>query len=75
MYLLAKRLKSRGMLNDDTVVATVMSNSGFVSSLAKLGIKCVQTKVGDRFVWECMQEKGYSIGGEQSGHILSLIHI
>ena len=70
MYLLAKRLKARGMLNDNTVVATVMSNSGFVSSLNKIGIKCVQTKVGDRFVYECMQEKDYSIGGEQSGHII-----
>lgn len=70
MYLLAKRLKMRGMLTDDTVVATVMSNSGFVASLEKLGIKCVQTKVGDRFVWECMQENGYAIGGEQSGHII-----
>ena len=70
MYILAKRLKSRGMLNDDTVVATVMSNSGFVASLAKIGISCVQTKVGDRFVYECMQEKDYSIGGEQSGHII-----
>ncbi len=70
MYLLAKRLKSRGMLNDNTVVATVMSNSGFVSSLNKIGINCVQTKVGDRFVYECMQEKGYSMGGEQSGHII-----
>ena len=70
MYLLAKRLKNRGMLNDNTLVATVMSNSGFVSSLNKIGIKCVQTKVGDRFVYECMQEKDYSIGGEQSGHII-----
>ena len=70
MYLLAKRLKARGMLKDDTVVATVMSNSGFVASLAQIGIKCVQTKVGDRFVYECMQDKGYSIGGEQSGHII-----
>ena len=70
MYLLAKRLKARGMLKDSTVVATVMSNSGFVASLNKIGIKCVQTKVGDRFVYECMQENGYSIGGEQSGHII-----
>ena len=70
MYLLAKRLKARGMLKDNTVVATVMSNSGFVSSLEKIGVKCVQTKVGDRFVYECMQDKGYSIGGEQSGHII-----
>ena len=70
MYLLSKRLKARGMLNDNTLVATVMSNSGFVSSLNKLGIKCIQTKVGDRFVYECMQENDYSIGGEQSGHII-----
>lgn len=70
MYLLAKRLKSRGMLNDNTLVATVMSNSGFVASLDKLGISCIQTKVGDRFVYECMQEGDYSIGGEQSGHII-----
>ena len=70
MYLLAKRLKNRGMLKDNTVVATVMSNSGFVASLNKIGIRCVQTKVGDRFVYECMQENGYAIGGEQSGHII-----
>ncbi len=70
MYILAKRLKSRGMLNNDTVVATVMSNSGFVNSLAEAGIKCAQTKVGDRFVYECMQENDFSLGGEQSGHII-----
>ena len=70
IYILGKRLKSRGMLNDDTVVTTVMSNSGFVASLDKVGIKCVQTKVGDRFVYECMQNNNYSIGGEQSGHII-----
>lgn len=70
MYLLAKRLKSRGMLNNNTLVATVMSNSGFVASLEKIGIKTAQTKVGDRFVWECMQDNDYSLGGEQSGHII-----
>ena len=70
MYILGKRLKSRGMLNNDTVVATVMSNSGFVNSLAEAGIKCAQTKVGDRFVYECMQENDFSLGGEQSGHII-----
>lgn len=70
MYILANRLKSRGMLNGNTVVATVMSNSGFVASLKKAGIDCEQTKVGDRFVYECMQNKNYSIGGEQSGHII-----
>lgn len=70
MYILAKRLKSRGMLNEDTVVATVMSNSGFVNSLKEIGISCHQTTVGDRFVYECMQNNNYSLGGEQSGHII-----
>ena len=70
MYILAKRLKNRGILNDNTVVATIMSNSGFVSALKAIGIKCVQTTVGDRFVYECMQKNGYSLGGEQSGHII-----
>ena len=70
LYLLGKRLKSRGMLNHNTVVATIMSNSGFFASLEEAGIKCEQTNVGDRFVYECMQEKGYDLGGEQSGHII-----
>ncbi len=70
MYILANRLKNRGMLNDNTVVATVMSNSGFVDALKKKGIECVQTQVGDRFVYEAMQGNNYSIGGEQSGHII-----
>lgn len=70
LYILGKRLKSRDMLNDDTVVATVMSNSGLLVSLDKIGIKCEQTAVGDRFVYECMQSNDYSLGGEQSGHII-----
>ncbi len=70
MYILGKRLKSRGMLNKNTVVATVMSNSGFVNSLKEAGISCEQTKVGDRFVYECMQQNDYALGGEQSGHII-----
>lgn len=70
MYILGKRLKSRGMLNNDTLVATIMSNSGLFSSLEKIGIKCKQTTVGDRFVYECMQNNDYSLGGEQSGHII-----
>ncbi len=70
IYILGKRLKAKGTLNDNTVVMTVMSNSGFVSSLEKIGIKCVQTAVGDRFVYECMQDNDYAIGGEQSGHII-----
>jgi phosphoglucosamine mutase len=70
MYVLANRLKSRGMLNGNTVVATVMSNSGFFASLKKIGIDCDQTKVGDRFVYESMQNNDFSLGGEQSGHII-----
>lgn len=70
IYILGKRMKARGTLNDNTVVTTIMSNSGFVNSLAEIGIKCEQTKVGDRFVYECMQAKDYAIGGEQSGHII-----
>ena len=70
IYILGKRLKSKGTLNDDTVVMTVMSNSGFIASLEQIGIKCVQTAVGDRYVYECMQNNDYTIGGEQSGHII-----
>lgn len=70
MYVLANRLLNKGMLNDNTVVATIMSNSGFFASLKKKGINCKQTKVGDRFVYEEMQNNNYSIGGEQSGHII-----
>lgn len=70
MYILANRLKLRGMLKDNTVVATIMSNSGFVNSLKKADINCELTTVGDRFVYERMQQKDYDIGGEQSGHII-----
>ncbi|MBO5069355.1 MAG: phosphoglucosamine mutase [Roseburia sp.] len=70
MYILGKRLKNRGMLNGNTVVATVMSNSGFINSLNEIGIHCEQTNVGDRFVYECMQKNDFSLGGEQSGHII-----
>ena len=70
IYILGKRLKAKGTLSGDTVVMTVMSNSGFIASLEKIGIKCVQTAVGDRFVYECMQNSNYAIGGEQSGHII-----
>lgn len=70
LYILGTRLAARGALGKDTVVATVMSNSGLFKSLEKVGIKCVQTSVGDRFVYESMQKNGYSLGGEQSGHII-----
>lgn len=70
LYILGRRLKSRGMLNKDTVVATIMTNSGVKKSLEKLGITTLETKVGDRFVYECMQKGDFSLGGEQSGHII-----
>ena len=70
LYILGVRLKERGLLDHDTVVATIMSNSGLFASLKEVGIECAQTAVGDRFVYECMQEKGYKLGGEQSGHII-----
>lgn len=70
LYILGKRLQRRGMLNGDTVVATIMSNSGLIKSLAEIGIKCAQTAVGDRFVYEKMQSSDFTLGGEQSGHII-----
>ncbi len=70
IYILAKRMMQRGTLNENTVVTTVMSNSGFVDSLERAGMKCVQTQVGDRYVYECMQGHDYSIGGEPTGHII-----
>lgn len=70
MYILAKRLKDKGALSGDTVVATVMSNSGLDAALSDIGIRCERTDVGDRFVYERMQEGDYSLGGEQSGHII-----
>ena len=70
MYILAKSLKKEGFLKNNTVVLTIMSNSGLVKAFNKLGIKTEQTKVGDRFVYERMLEKNYYLGGEQSGHVI-----
>lgn len=70
LFILAKRLKDRDMLNGNTLVSTVMSNSGLISALKDIGVECIQTTVGDRFVYECMQKGDWSLGGEQSGHII-----
>ena len=70
MYLLGTQLKRNGELVNNTVVTTVMSNLGLYHALDEEGIAYVQTKVGDRFVYENMQETGNCIGGEQSGHII-----
>lgn len=67
-------LKKKGKLPGDTVVATVMSNLGFHVYAKEHGIKVECTAVGDRNVLECMVEKGYAIGGEQSGHMIFLEH-
>ena len=70
MYLLACKLQSEGSLEKDTVVATIMSNSGLEKALKNIGLKLVRTKVGDRFVFEKMMSDGYALGGEQSGHVI-----
>ena len=67
-------MKERGCLPADTVVSTVMCNLGFVHAMRDRGITVVQTKVGDRYVLEEMRDKGYAIGGEQSGHMILLEH-
>ena len=67
-------MKERGCLPADTVVSTVMCNLGFVHAMRDHGITVVQTKVGDRYVLEEMRDKGFAIGGEQSGHMILLEH-
>ncbi|MGH4052219.1 MAG: phosphoglucosamine mutase [Clostridium sp.] len=68
----AKHLKSIGKLTNDTVVVTVMSNLGLDIAMKQEEIVTVKTKVGDRYVLEKMQQEGYSLGGEQSGHVIFL---
>lgn len=74
MAILAVALREKGRLRDDTVVATVMSNEGFRLAMRDAGIRVVDTAVGDRYVLEAMKRGGYSLGGEQSGHIVMLDH-
>lgn len=70
MAILAVAMKQRGRLHDDTLVATVMSNLGLHRAMAENGIRIETTAVGDRYVLERMTEGGYSLGGEQSGHVI-----
>jgi phosphoglucosamine mutase len=74
MAICATALKEKGRLAKNTVVATVMSNMGLDKALQKSGCRIVKTKVGDRYVLEKMQQEGYVLGGEQSGHIIFLEH-
>jgi len=72
MLLLANNLKRYGKLKNHTLVVTVMSNMGLFVAAKEFGINLEVTKVGDRYVLERMLEGGFSIGGEQSGHIILL---
>lgn len=72
--VLAIDMKERGVLANNTIVTTVMSNLGLKHAMEEAGISVVQTKVGDRYVLEEMRDRGYSIGGEQSGHMIMLDH-
>jgi len=74
MAIIGKHWASNGKLPKNTIVATVMSNLGFFHDIEAAGLTAEQTKVGDRYVLERMIEGGYSLGGEQSGHIICLNH-
>ncbi len=62
--------RERGLLPDDTVVVTVMTNLGFRLGMQEHGVKVIETNVGDRHVLEAMEGGGWSLGGEQSGHVI-----
>ena len=70
LFILARMLKKRGLLKNNRVVATVMSNIGFFKALEEEGIECVQTTVGDKFVHDAMVENDAGLGGEQTGHTI-----
>ena len=72
MGILALSMQKKGTLKKDTLVITVMSNLGLKKRMQQAGIHVAETKVGDRYVLEHMLANGYSIGGEQSGHIILL---
>jgi phosphoglucosamine mutase len=74
MAICALDLKARRQLRKNTVVATVMSNMGFEIAMKEANIKLIRTQVGDRYILECMRQKGYNLGGEQSGHLIFLDH-
>jgi phosphoglucosamine mutase len=74
LAILALAMRDSGQLAHDTVVGTVMSNLGFVQAMRREGVRVVQTKVGDRYVLESMRANGYTLGGEQSGHVIMTRH-
>jgi phosphoglucosamine mutase len=74
LAILALAMRDAGTLRSDTVVATVMSNLGFVQAMRREQVGVRQTKVGDRYVLEAMKAHRYSLGGEQSGHVIMSDH-
>ncbi|MGF3067305.1 phosphoglucosamine mutase [Facklamia sp. P12950] len=72
LFICGNHLKQKGRLNDNTIVSTVMSNIGFHKALEANEMVAIKTNVGDRYVVEAMREGGYTLGGEQSGHIVFL---
>ena len=74
LAILTLALAEGGRLTHDTVVATVMSNLGFVNAMEAAGVTVEQTRVGDRYVLEAMRRGGFSLGGEQSGHVVMMEH-
>ena len=74
MYVCGKYLKEKGQLNGDTIVTTIMSNLGLYKACDRAGIRYEKTAVGDKYVCENMMANGYSLGGEQSGHIIFSKH-
>jgi phosphoglucosamine mutase len=74
MAILAVAAKERGDLSRNTLVATVMSNLGLKIAMKQAGIEMIETKVGDRYVLEVIREGGYTLGGEQSGHLIFARH-
>jgi len=70
MTILARGFKERGVLRANTIVTTVMSNLGFIKAMKDAGIEVVTTTVGDRYVLEEMLKNDFSLGGEQSGHLI-----
>ena len=70
LYIASKYLKKKGLLKGDTIVSTVMSNMGLDKALSQIGVDTIRTAVGDRFVYEEIKKHSYTLGGEQSGHII-----
>jgi phosphoglucosamine mutase len=74
MAILALSMKERGLLSKNTVVATVMSNLGFVRAMKAAGVSVISADVGDRYVLEEMRQGDFNLGGEQSGHLILADH-